>query len=139
MANSIKTCLMRFQSVIADHIPWPQKPLKVCRLQVGKRTAVLLDFLNFSMCECVENPCAPLNSTARHCRYFPQHPLCKIGRATIMFLRPTHETSSIRTGFYYSNSDINIMRFTRVHKDLLCIFIFKSLYILRNTKSCMSK
>lgn len=50
----------------------------------------------------------------------PTPPLCKTGRVTTV-LRPTHETSSIRTGFYYSNSDIIIMWFNEGQKDLLCI------------------
>lgn len=50
----------------------------------------------------------------------PTPPLCKTGRVTTV-LRPTHETSSIRTGFYYSNSDIITMWFNEGQKDLLCI------------------
>lgn len=113
---------MWFQRVMADHGPCPYKPLKDCKSQVKKRMGLL--FLRFplfcwwrSLC-----PVPPLLlDMLGTCLSLPALPLCKMGRVTITFLRPTHETSSIGTEFYNSNSDIIITWFNEGQKDLLCI------------------
>lgn len=115
---------MWFQRVMADHGPCPYKPLKVCRSQVKKRMGLL--FLGFPLF-CWWRPLCPVPPLLLDMlgAFYSLHapPLCKMGRVTITLLRPTHETSSIRTEFYYSNSGIIIMWFNEGQKDLLCILL----------------
>lgn len=125
---------MWFQRLMADHVPWPYKPLKVCRSQVRKRRDPL--FVGFPLfCWGVGGePLCPvpplLLDVAGTFLSLPAPPFCKMGRVTTTFLRPTHEMSSIRTGFYYSNSDIIIMWFNKGQKDLLCIsFSFPKAFV----------